>query len=463
MKKLALISTMCIAIVGCGSDTDKVKNGILEFNKTITVGQALDNWKSCESKSWEEFSADNGVKVVQFTCNHKVKEYIQKLKSYSASEINKGAIYLDIVSYSQKFQFTINKDDTFQIHNISSETQWSDGEKVSNGNQEAMEELQLAYANKINMDQSELNEFSAPQFAFALKFVKPGEKYKKEPQKVAASAPAESKQNGSLCQDNEIDVFSCVSENNVTYSLCSSNDVTPSSGYLQLHFKSDKGAGFVPEQKIHPSQFVTADTLIFSGGGGAYLRLKSGEKINYVVYSAIGKGFDKQGVAIEVDGKVSLDNVCKNIATNEIGQEFFDNNFIPKDSLGFEVPFDEIEVGTQPENIQAASESTSKKWPPSFNCNKASTFVEKSICSVPLLGSLDGALSENYKYMLASNIGDGAIEDLKSTQKKWMSDRNKCTSTQCIEEFYRSRIDEVCEYPVISGVHPICTRAEEIK
>jgi uncharacterized protein YcfL len=180
MKKLALLSVMCIAIVGCGSDTNKVKNGILDFNKTITVGQALDNWKSCESRNWEEFSADNGVKVVQFACNHKVKEYVEKLKSYSVSEINKGAIYLDIVSYNQKFQFTINKDDTFQIHNVSSEMHWEDGEKLSNGNQEAMEELQMAYTNKKSMDESELNDFSAPQFAYAMKFVKPGEKYKEK-------------------------------------------------------------------------------------------------------------------------------------------------------------------------------------------------------------------------------------------------------------------------------------------
>ncbi len=100
---------------------------------------------------------------------------------------------------------------------------------------------------------------------------------------------------------------------------------------------------------------------------------------------------------------------------------------------------------------------------PSFDCTKASTFSEKAICSDPLLGNLDGALSKNYKYMLASDIGDGARNDLKTTQKDWLAERNKCTDNQCLANTYRKRMDEVCEYPVISGAHPICTTSDDIK
>ena len=42
----------------------------------------------------------------------------------------------------------------------------------------------------------------------------------------------------------------------------------------------------------------------------------------------------------------------------------------------------------------------------SFDCTKASTFVEKAICSDPKLSRQDEVLGENYKYMSASNIGD---------------------------------------------------------
>jgi len=100
---------------------------------------------------------------------------------------------------------------------------------------------------------------------------------------------------------------------------------------------------------------------------------------------------------------------------------------------------------------------------PSFDCAKASTPSERAICSEPLLGKLDGALAENYKYMLASDIGDGAKGDLRTTQRAWFVERNKCSDSQCLERTYRARLEAVCEYPVLSGVHPTCTTSAEIK
>ena len=99
----------------------------------------------------------------------------------------------------------------------------------------------------------------------------------------------------------------------------------------------------------------------------------------------------------------------------------------------------------------------------SFDCKKAFTSVEKEICSDSLLGKLDDALAQNYKYMLAANIGDGAKKDLKATQKKWLTERNKCTNKTCLVNTYRQRVDEVCDYPVISGMHPGCTNSDEVK
>lgn len=99
----------------------------------------------------------------------------------------------------------------------------------------------------------------------------------------------------------------------------------------------------------------------------------------------------------------------------------------------------------------------------SFDCNKASTLVEKEICSDTSLGKLDDALAQNYKHMLAANIGDGARKDLRATQKEWLSVRNKCANTACVVDAYRKRVDEVCEYPVIAGIHPVCVSSDEIE
>lgn len=97
----------------------------------------------------------------------------------------------------------------------------------------------------------------------------------------------------------------------------------------------------------------------------------------------------------------------------------------------------------------------------SFDCKKAATYVEKEICSDALLGKLDDALSENYNAMLATDLGDGGKE-LKKTQRAWLVGRNKCTTNKCLIEAYRSRVDEVCDAPVVSGMHAICTQASDI-
>lgn len=97
----------------------------------------------------------------------------------------------------------------------------------------------------------------------------------------------------------------------------------------------------------------------------------------------------------------------------------------------------------------------------SFDCRKASTFVEHEICRDPLLGRLDDALSINYINMRDSDFG-GTTKALKADQLKWLSLRNKCTNKQCLVRLYRQRIDETCDYGVVSGVHPDCVSSEDI-
>lgn len=50
------------------SNIEKVKNGVMNFDKSITIGQAFDNWNSCKNKKWNEFTTDNQKQIVEFTC-----------------------------------------------------------------------------------------------------------------------------------------------------------------------------------------------------------------------------------------------------------------------------------------------------------------------------------------------------------------------------------------------------------
>ena len=98
----------------------------------------------------------------------------------------------------------------------------------------------------------------------------------------------------------------------------------------------------------------------------------------------------------------------------------------------------------------------------SFDCGKAATFVEKEICTNLVLSKLDDALADNYRMMLASEVGADTLVEQKAIQKAWMRDRNKCTDYACIEQAYRKRIDAICEVPVLEGPHPPCAMSESV-
>ena len=97
----------------------------------------------------------------------------------------------------------------------------------------------------------------------------------------------------------------------------------------------------------------------------------------------------------------------------------------------------------------------------SFDCTKASNFVEKSICNDQRLSKFDDALSQNYKAIFSSDIGDDARKELKASQRTWISTRNRCTNNDCLANIYQKRIDEICDYPVLSGMHPVCISSVE--
>ena len=91
--------------------------------------------------------------------------------SFLSKKEQAKASYLDIKSNTQIFQWTINKDDTFQIDNVQVETVWADGKKFSDS-QKPMEQLQGVYDNEISFNLGEINKMTAGQMAYVFQMIK---------------------------------------------------------------------------------------------------------------------------------------------------------------------------------------------------------------------------------------------------------------------------------------------------
>lgn len=89
-----------------------------------------------------------------------------------------------------------------------------------------------------------------------------------------------------------------------------------------------------------------------------------------------------------------------------------------------------------------AAESTPVQ--PSFDCNKASTKVEKLICSSSEVAAADVQLSQLYKQLV---VNSPAAEAIIADQKVWMkSVRGACVDVQCLALAYQLRIQQLAGY-----------------
>lgn len=103
----------------------------------------------------------------------------------------------------------------------------------------------------------------------------------------------------------------------------------------------------------------------------------------------------------------------------------------------------EVEYVTPPTTAEVpAVEQTSVQ--PSFDCNKASTKVEKLICSASDVAAADVQLSQLYKQLIANSPDAEAII---ADQKVWMkSVRGACADVQCLNLAYQLRIQQLAGY-----------------
>jgi len=81
----------------------------------------------------------------------------------------------------------------------------------------------------------------------------------------------------------------------------------------------------------------------------------------------------------------------------------------------------------------------------SFDCGKAATAVEKSICRDSGLSALDEELSRLYKQALSRTPNPQA---LKAEQRQWLkTERNRCSDGDCLHRAYNGRIEALSDAP----------------
>lgn len=80
---------------------------------------------------------------------------------------------------------------------------------------------------------------------------------------------------------------------------------------------------------------------------------------------------------------------------------------------------------------------------PSFNCKRASGWIEEAICADPVLAAKDRAAA--YMYMgsrsTMQEYGDSEeVFDLKRERREWLKRRNACTTVGCLHASYDARL-----------------------
>ena len=77
-----------------------------------------------------------------------------------------------------------------------------------------------------------------------------------------------------------------------------------------------------------------------------------------------------------------------------------------------------------------------------FDCGKATTGVEKTICSDPALSKADEELARAYKAALEATLHPTMVV---GEQQKWLAARDKVTALDELRSLYGSRIRELAE------------------
>jgi len=97
-----------------------------------------------------------------------------------------------------------------------------------------------------------------------------------------------------------------------------------------------------------------------------------------------------------------------------------------------------------------------------FDCTKASTKVEKMICSNAELSKLDEDLNAAYQSAMQD---ESQAKTVRRVQKEWLKDRNSCANITCLKTAYETRVAQLQlgeNARITKGAdNPICTKVEK--
>lgn len=114
---IAVLYGFCIVVIiildGCGSNPiDLVKDGILNFDKSITVGNAFDRYNYFRKNDWKFFESTQKRKIVQFSAIIDLNNILQNAKDREefTTDAYKATLWNKIKSITYIAQFIIDYD-----------------------------------------------------------------------------------------------------------------------------------------------------------------------------------------------------------------------------------------------------------------------------------------------------------------------------------------------------------------
>ena len=136
-------------------------------------------------------------------------------------------------------------------------------------------------------------------------------------------------------------------------------------GYLQYRFgRRDAIDLAYPDLGARPSNVFSSGQLMFSGGGGAWLRFGK-EPFAYTIFTAIGRWgpagapASMAGVAVQKAGKPFANFPCRDTPESEIGPQFFETAGLrgadPPNDFEFRMRFSRNETASPTGRFESAS------------------------------------------------------------------------------------------------------------